>query len=296
MSLRMRLFSGALSPVVKTAFTHAENPVPMRKGMDLAARLALNLVSQDRVKHDAMGLPGIWIRPPRADPDRVILHFHGGGYVAGSPQTHHRLALRLALLSRRSVFLPSYRLAPEHPAPAAFEDAGTVWEALIASGFSPDQVVIGGDSAGGGLALSLLSTLCEAGTPPAGAYAWSPFTDMTLKSPSHHLNAESDHFFPPERAQDLIAMILDGFPADDPRVSPIFASFPTCPPVLLQASESEILRDDSTRMAEHLRRQGAEVTLSLTRGAPHVWQMFDGVFPEARQGIRETATFVKAVS
>ncbi|MCA0042689.1 alpha/beta hydrolase [Celeribacter litoreus] len=296
MSLRMRIFSGVLSPVVRTAFTHAENPVPMRKGMDLAARLALQILSDDVVKHDAMGLPGIWIRPPMAIPDRVILHFHGGGYVAGSPQTHHRLALRLAMLSRRAVFLPAYRLAPENPAPAAYEDAGTVWEALIASGFSPKEVVIGGDSAGGGLALSLLSKLCEAGTPPAGAYAWSPFTDLTVSSPSHQTNAESDHFFPAERAKVLIDMILGGFPAEDPRVSPMFAAYPNCPPVLLQASDSEILRDDSVRMAEHLRAQGAQVTLSLTKGAPHVWQMFDGVFPEARNSIRETAEFVKAVS
>ncbi|SFJ33031.1 alpha/beta hydrolase [Celeribacter neptunius] len=296
MSFRMRLFAGALSPVVRGAFTHAQNPVPLREGMDLAAKASLFVPPGTEVRRDALGLPGMWIRPPGARQDRVILFFHGGGYIAGSPHTHKRLAWRLAQLADRAVFLPAYRLAPEHPAPAAFEDAATIWRALLSSGFAPEQVVIGGDSAGGGLTLSLLAQLCAEATPPAGAFAWSPFTDLTLSSPSHHDNAECDHFFPPARARDLTTMILGDLSPEDPRVSPLFARFPNCPPVLLQASESELLRDDSVRMAEYLRAERAQVTLRLTEGAPHVWQMFDGIFPEARQAIRETAEFVKAVA
>lgn len=133
-------------------------------------------------------------------------------------------------------------------------------------------------------------------TPPVGAFAWSPFTDLTLASPSHRENASRDHFFPPDRARDLTAMILGNLPPEDPRVSPLFGAFPDCPPVLLQASECEILRDDSLRMAEHLRNAGAEVQMSLTEGAPHVWQMFDGIFPEARRSIHKTAAFIKSVA
>ena len=294
MSYRMRFFASALSPIVRAAFTHARNPVPLRDGADLAARFTISVPHSSEVSHDALGFPGLWIHPPGGDEDRVILFFHGGGYVAGSPQTHQRLASRLAHLASRSVFLPAYRLAPEYPLPAAFDDACLVWDALIASGYAPQDVSIGGDSAGGGLALSLLAELCQRGTPPAAAFAWSPFTDLTLTSPSLSENAGRDHFFPAERARDLTAMILGDMAADDPHVSPLFASFPHCPPVLLQASECEILRDDSVRMTEHLRAQGAEVTLSLTPDAPHVWHMFDGFFPEARQSIAETADFLCA--
>ncbi|WP_417261858.1 alpha/beta hydrolase [Celeribacter sp.] len=296
MSLRMRLVSGALSPVVRAAFTHAQNPVPLRDGVDLAAKLSLPVQLSAEVTHDALGLPGMWIRPPECDDERVILFFHGGGYIAGSPETHKRLASRLAQLANRPVFLPAYRLAPEHPLPAAFEDALVVWDALVASGYSPQEITIGGDSAGGGLALTLLAELCQRGAPPAGAFGWSPFTDLTLSSPSFETNAERDHFFPSERARDLIAMILGVSAPEDPQVSPIFARFPNCPPVLLQASECEILRDDSVRMAAHLREEGADVVLSLTEGAPHVWQMFDGFFPEARQAIEETAEFLKTLN
>lgn len=296
MSLRMRLFAGALRPIVKTAFTHAQNPVPLREGADLAARAAIFVPPDTEVHRDALGLPGMWIRPPGSDDQRVILFFHGGGYIAGSPQTHKRLAWRLAKCAGRPVFLPAYRLAPEHPLPAAFEDAQSVWQALMASGFAPKDIVIGGDSAGGGLALTLLSELCQRGTPPAGAFGWSPFTDLTLSSPSIAENAELDHFFPAERAPHLTQMILGDSDPRSPTVSPLFAPFPDCPPVLLQASDCEILRDDSARMADHLRRAGAEVTFRLTPGAPHVWQMFDGMFPEARKAIEETAEFITALN
>ncbi len=296
MSLRMRLLAGALSPVVRAAFTHAQNPVPLREGVDWAAKLTLPVQLSAEVTHDALGLPGMWICPPECDESKVILFFHGGGYIAGSPQTHKRLASRLAQLAHRPVYLPAYRLAPEHPLPAAFEDALAVWEVLVAAGYRPKDISIGGDSAGGGLGLTLLAELCQRGTPPAGAFGWSPFTDLTLSSPSFETNAERDHFFPPERARDLTAMILGESSPTDPHVSPIFAQFPNCPPVLLQASDCEILRDDSERLAEHLRAQGAEVTLSLTKDAPHVWQMFDGFFPEARQAIAETAEFLRALN
>lgn len=294
MSYRMRFLANALSPIVRAAFTHAQNPVPLREGVDWAARLSVPVTLSTQVRHDALGFPGLWIRPPDVEEGRVILFFHGGGYVAGSPQTHKRLASRLAQLARRSVFLPAYRLAPEHPLPAAFEDACLVWDALLASGYAPQDISLGGDSAGGGLALSLLSELCKRGTPPACAFAWSPFTDLTLSSPSFVSNAKRDHFFPVERARDLTKMILGGTDPNQPQVSPLFATFPDGPPVLLQASECEILRDDAVRMADHLSRQGVEATLSLTRGAPHVWHMFDGFFPEARQAISETAAFIIA--
>ncbi|PTQ70763.1 alpha/beta hydrolase [Celeribacter persicus] len=109
-------------------------------------------------------------------------------------------------------------------------------------------------------------------------------------------NATRDHFFPAMRAEELIGMILGDSDPRNPNVSPLFASFPNCPPVLLQASDCEILRDDSIRMADHLRHEGAEVRLSVTQGAPHVWQMFDGLFPEARQAIEETGQFIEALN
>ena len=288
----MRLLSGALSPLVRATFSRVKQPVPLRDSLDLAAKLSVVEPITTRLTEVTIGVPGLWVQPPRCDSKVPILYFHGGGYIAGSPGTHKRLAARLADLTRRPVFLPAYRLAPEHPLPAAFDDACAAWDGLCAEGFAPETLALGGDSAGGGLALALLAHLCAQGRPPGHAFAWSPFTDLTLQSPSLQDNAATDHFFPAARVTELTKMILGNCPADDPRASPLHAAFPNCPPVLLLASDCEILSDDSRRMTAHLEAQNAPVTLQITPGAPHVWQMFDGFFPEARAAIRATAEFL----
>lgn len=241
------------------------------------------------------GVPVLSIRSGRARRGAAVLFFHGGAHLAGSPWTHFAMLARLARLGGVEVLVPDYRLAPEHPYPAALDDAEAVWQALQARGYAATELVLGGDSSGGGLALSLLARLCAQGTPPAGLIAFSPWVDLTGAGASVRENARRDPMLAAERMAEAAQHYLQGVPADTPGASPLFAEFPACPPVLLQCSETEILRDDSFRMAERLRRFGAEVTLQCWPDAPHVWQMFDGFVPEAREALRAAAGAVQAM-
>jgi dienelactone hydrolase len=223
---------------------------------------------------------------------QIILYVHGGAYFAGSGRTHLALIARLSRLAMREVIAPDYRLLQDAPFPAAFDDVLAVWDYLIARGHDPQDIVIGGDSAGGGLALSLLSHLTLHGQPPAGLFAFSPWTDMTLHGNSLHAATTREVVLPVERMAEAATLYLAGAPPEDPRASPLFARYITPPPVLLQAGSHEALCDDAVRMADHLCAAGGEVTLQIWPDCPHVWQMFDGWLPEARDALKDTARFV----
>lgn len=223
----------------------------------------------------------------------VILWCHGGAYVVGSPATHARMLGRLARLARLAVLAPDYRKAPEHPAPAAFEDAQAAHAAVLAQGWRPDQIVLGGDSAGGGLALALLADLCGRDLRPAGCIVFSPWTDLTLSGRSLRDNARADPLLPVSRIEDTRAQLIGALAPEDPRLSPLHARFAAPPPVLIQVGSDEILRDDSRRMAERLRAAGGQVELEEWPHAPHVWQLFDGWLPEARVALRRAARFAR---
>lgn len=225
-------------------------------------------------------------------PNRALLWFHGGAFVAGSPQTHLGMIARLARDARIEAIAPHYRRAPEDPFPAAVDDARAAFDALIARGLSPANIVIGGDSAGGNLVLGLLAGLLADGIRPAGLVAMSPATDLTFSSPSLVENARHDSMLPAERQGDINLYYLAGADPADPRASPLFADFPDPPPVFLQYSASEILRDDSRRMAERLRSFGGEVTCDEWPDTPHVFTLFGGWVPEARDGIARAARFI----
>lgn len=295
MSLRMRVLGALMRPVIRAKMARAEDPAPLRRELEFSCRVNFRAPPFFHAAETRYGAGrALWVTAGPVAPRSVILYLHGGGYIAGSPDTHKKMVARLSRLSGLRAFLPAYRLAPEHPLPAALEDARAAWDHLIALGYRAGDIVIGGDSAGGGLTLALLSQLCVEGTPPRAVFAWSPFTDQTFSGASVRENSRRDHFFPGDRVHDLAAMILGDLAADDLRASPLFAEFPGCPPVLLQASDCEILRDDTIRMEAHLRSFGADVERQMWHGAPHVWQLFDGWFPEAREAIARTASFLRA--
>ncbi|WP_323040608.1 alpha/beta hydrolase fold domain-containing protein [Gemmobacter sp.] len=225
--------------------------------------------------------------------DAVILWFHGGAYVAGAPGTHAAMLGRLSRLSRLAVIAPDYRKAPEHPAPAAYDDARAAHAALLHQGWPARRIVLGGDSAGGGLALALLADLCARGLRPACCIVFSPWTDMTLSGASLRANAAADPLLPVSRIEEARAQVIGGLAPDDPRLSPLHARYTNPPPVLIQVGGDEILLDDSRRMADRLRDAGAEVVLEEWPRAPHVWQFFDGWLPEARAALRNVARFAR---
>ncbi len=289
MSLRLELLRLALRGA-KARMARIATPAEARQQFLRAAR---HLPAPPYLLHLRQGgLHRITARAVRED--AVILWLHGGAYIVGEPATHAGMLGRLSRLSGLAVIAPEYRKAPEHPAPAAFEDARAAHAALMAQGWQPSQIVLGGDSAGGGLALALLADLCTRDLRPACCIAFSPWTDMTLSGDSLRRNAAADPLLPVARIEEARGYVLGTLASDDPRISPLHAAFTTPPPVLIQVGSDEILLDDSRRMADRLRNAGGEVVLEEWPRAPHVWQMFDGWLPEARAALRTAARFAGA--
>lgn len=237
------------------------------------------------------GLPALRLDAP---PDAgVLLWFHGGAYCLGSPATHAPMVAVLALAAGTGAVLPAYRLAPEAPFPAAVDDAMAAWQAVRAEGWPGERIVIGGDSAGGGLVFALLHTLLAAGeTPPAGVVAFSPWADLRLEAASLRRLAWRDALLPARRIGEVRDLYLAGGDPRDPRASPVLGKFDGAPRALIQASTAEILLDDARAMAARLRADGVSVDLDLWRGVPHVWQGFTGVLPEADAAVARAARFV----
>lgn len=234
-----------------------------------------------------------WITAGPVAPRRLIVHFHGGAYLSGSGATHAPMLGRLSRLTRLRVCAPDYPLLQEAPFPAAFDAACATWDSLMTRGYAPADIILGGDSAGGGLMLALLARLTQRGEAPAAAYAMSPWTDLTMSGQSLADFAASDPIIPVARMGEVAALYLAGAAPDDPRASPLFARFVAPPPVLIQVGAEEALRDDAIRIADRLRAAGGRVDLRLWPGAPHVWHILDGWVPEARAGLREVAAFIQ---
>lgn len=238
------------------------------------------------------GVTGEWAESDRASAG-LMLYLHGGGYFACSPVTHRPITGGFAGHGLR-VFAPDYRLAPEHPFPAAIEDALAAYRALIMS-HDPHKLVVAGDSAGGGLALGLLLAAREAELPmPAGLVLFSPWTDLAVTGASIQTNDKRDSTLIASRIPEVAALYLNGVPADTPHASPLYGDLSGLPPVLVQVSDREVLLDDSTRLAAKIQAANGQAELSIWRNLPHVWQINQSFLPEARQALAEAADFAKA--
>jgi epsilon-lactone hydrolase len=293
-SLQLRSLALAMRVLLRPIFTLALKPAMARRGFRLASTLFIRprglLVKTDAILPDML-----WISVGKADPARVILYFHGGAYIACDPMGYRGLVGRISQLTGLKVAAPTYRLAPEHPAPAAFEDAQRAHEAVVAAGYDPGQIILGGDSAGGGLALALLADLCARGLQPAGLFAFSPWTDLSMTGASLVVNAAADPVLPAARMPDIVKMVVGDLDPKDARISPLFADFVRPSPTLIQVGTTEILRDDARRMVQRLQLAGGQATLSEWQAAPHVWQLLDGYVPEARAALTEVASFISGL-
>ena len=295
MSLRLSVLMVGLRYGVRPLIAMTPSPAVARKSLETLTRVFTRPVRPAAIDEIKLAdRPARLIQPPKPLNGAALLYFNGGGYVTGSAASHTPMVSRLVCLSGVSTYVPEYRLAPENPFPAAFEDARAAWEALRASGVEADRIILGGDSAGGGLALALLADLVATGERPAGVFAFSPWTDLTLTGESLAENARRDALLPVQRIRELTEMVLQGSDPNDTRISPLFADFTGAPPVYLQVSDSEILRDDSMRLAKRLLVQGVDVEVDRWPDAPHVWQMMDGWVPEARDALERTAKFIRA--
>ncbi len=303
MSLRLRLLNLFCRLAVKPRLRRMTNPVRERLVFERAARWVFRATPLSLILPIKLpgGLPALTIRnrpaTRHAGPGSpVILYFHGGGYLVGSPQTHAKMLSRLSQLTGLEVLAPSYPLAPEQPFPAGFNAAYTAFNALLEMGYNPADIILGGDSAGGGMALALMAKLCAEGRSPRAVFAFSPLTDMRFSGESFHKNAVNDPLLPAENNALVAKMYLAGHSPGDPRASPLLADFSNPPPVFLQYSTREILCDDSRRMAAHLRRAGGTVVEDEWPDPPHVWVLFDGLIPEARAALKNVAGFIKTLA
>jgi len=237
---------------------------------------------------------GEWQRPAYVEPGRTILYLHGGGYVFGSPRLMAPISCRLAAAARAPAFSLDYRLAPEHPCPAAIDDALAAFDWLVASGAPPNEIFVGGDSAGGGLALAMMQALKQRGSPlPGGAFLISPWTDLTASGASIDENDERDAMFTADSIRRGGTNYAGTLPLDDPRVSPLYGRFEGLPRLFVCASDAEVLRDDSIRMAEKASKAGVSVELRVEQGLVHIWPLFAPFMPESGRTIRQIADFIR---
>jgi acetyl esterase/lipase len=221
----------------------------------------------------------------------VILYLHGGGYLFGSPKSHRQVLIAVSKAFDAPAYGLDYRLAPEHPFPAAVDDAVQAYAWLLAR--HPDaQIVLAGDSAGGGLAVATALAVRDRGWPRLKAIVgFSPYTDLAVTGASVQGNAKSCAMFTPRGVHEAAALYLAGADARDPRASPLYADLAGLPPMLLFASRHEILRDDTLRLAERASAAGVKVELVLRDRLPHVWPVFIGILPEAREAFDKVSAF-----
>jgi epsilon-lactone hydrolase len=235
-----------------------------------------------------------WCITPDADEGRMILYLHGGGYVSGSPAVYRSLAANLSRAAKARVLMIDYRLAPEHPFPAAVEDSVASYRWLLAQDIEPARIVIAGDSAGGGLTAATLVALRDAELPlPAAGVLLSPMVDLEGTGESMKTKAPEDPIVQKEQVA-IVKLYLNGKDPRTPLAAPLYADLTGLPPLLIQVGTSECLLDDSTRLAERATKAGVKVTLEQWDKMIHVWQLFASMLDEGQQAVDRIGEYVRA--
>jgi len=243
---------------------------------------------------DAGGVLAEWITTPGVVAERVIYYLHGGGYVMGSVNTHREMVSRLSRAANARVLILNYRLAPENPFPAAVDDSTTAYRWLLSIGVDPTQLVIAGDSAGGGLTVAALVALRDAGEPlPRAGVCISPWVDLECLGESMATKADID----PMVTRDSVLMLAKAYLGDanprTPLASPLYADLAGLPPLLIQVGTTEALFDDAKRLADRARAAGVDVILEPWDDMIHVWHLFAAILPEGQQAIDRIGEFVR---
>ena len=243
---------------------------------------------------DAGGVPAEWVNAPDADAGHVVLYLHGGGYCLGSLNTHRNMAGRISAATGSFVLLADYRLAPEHPHPAAVDDGVEVYRWLLQNGTDPTRTAIMGDSAGGGLVVATLLALRDRGEPlPGAAVCMSPWVDLGCDTPTYASHAEADPMCSPELLRGMAAHYVGtGGDAASPLISPVRGDLADLPPMLIQVGSDEVLLDDSRTLAKRAEEAGVDVTLEVWDEMIHVFQAMGGL-PEAEEALARIGEFVR---
>ena len=281
--------------IIASRLVHSDRPINVEKfraNQDATARALPNQVVGSMV--DAAGVPAEMQKPDGATDENLIVYFHGGGYVGGSIASHRNLTGHLALHSGCRVLSVEYRLAPEHPHPAAVEDAVTSYKWAVAQGYEPGKIALAGDSAGGGLTAACLLALRDQDIqPPAAAMMISPWLDMGFTGKSMVANEGHDSSISAMGMPRIRELFLGDAPINDPLASPLDADLEGLPPLLIQVGDEEVLLSDSQRFAERANDAGVHVELRVWPEMFHVWHACVGLFQEAADAIDEMVEFVK---
>jgi len=293
-SLRAKFVRRTTRAFFKTIDAEKADVHAMRKTWHSAAKV-LWTPRKVRVEEAKIhGLTAEWLTPKGAPEDKLLLYLHGGAYVMGNCATHRQLVSYLAKYSGIKALLPEYRLAPEHPFPAAIDDAVGLYRSLLADGYTAGNIVIAGDSAGGGLTMATLLSLRDARDPlPAAACLLSPWLDLTATGESMTTRAKKDPWFQPEDMPIVAAYYCREDQLRNPLVSPVFADLSGLPPLYIQVGEDEILLSDSTRAADKVKAAGGEVEIEIWPGMWHVFQAFLVQVPESKKAVKKIGAYVR---
>jgi acetyl esterase/lipase len=243
---------------------------------------------------DISGIQAEWLTPLEASHEQVILYLHGGGYVTGSIETYRMMCGLLADYTGVKVLIPNYRLAPENPFPTALDDSLKVYRWLLAQGYSSADIIIAGDSAGGGLSLATVLALRDKNELlPAAIVCLSPWADLTLKNDTHTTKAKAEAVLRTDVLREWALCYTNETNLDNPLVSPVFADFHSFPPLFIQVGSDEILLGDSILLAEKVKADGVQVELKIWNGMFHVWHVLGDLIPESKMAFEEINQFMR---
>jgi acetyl esterase/lipase len=272
----------ATIPELRVDFERFTGELPVLEGVEIS-------------EAGANGVPAFWVAPQRADRKHVLLYLHGGGYVIGSPRTHLPVIARLAEGAGARCLVPDYRLAPEHPFPAAVEDSVAAYRWLLEHGTDHKRIALAGDSAGGGLAIAALVAARDAGLPlPAAALCMSPWADLGCTGASMRTQASADPVITKAGALLFAQLYLGDADPREPLASPIYADLGGLPPVMIQVGGREVLLDDAVRLTQRLRADGVDVSYEQWDGMVHVWHLFAHQLSEGREALAAGCAFLRA--
>jgi acetyl esterase/lipase len=296
-SIGSRIARLAIRAYLAPAFTVNSRVELTRRRLETISTLAPLPRGTTVNKAELNGMNAEWVTARGIDraAKKAVLYLHGGGFFAGSLATHRELAARISRAGKVSVLVPEYRLAPEHKYPAANQDCLAAYHWMISNGYCPEEIVIGGDSAGGCLAAMTMLSLRDAGDPlPVAAFLLSPVTDpIHADGESVKTRAEADPFFQPDAIRPHMQRYFGEIDPAHAILSPVRQDLTGLPPMLIQVGNDEVLLSDSTRLAERAEAAGVNVTLEVWEGMWHVFHSFGVIVPEARQAIRRIGAFIR---
>lgn len=290
MSIRASIISFILRQTIKKQFAEMADLDALREDLGLTPAAPEEVITQTI---DAGGVKAEWVIWPGCADDSVLLYLHGGGYVFGGPNSHRDLVWRLAKGTGLKALLVDYRLAPEHPFPAAVDDATASYRWLLDQGIDPDRIAIAGDSAGGGLAAALMVNLKNLGVAlPRAAVFISPWADLTMGGKSMQTNAKADAMLSPEAMDKFAAHYLGDTNPKAPLASPVFADLSGFPPVLVVVGSTEILLSDSETLVEKINATGGNARLTVWPKMFHVFPLMAARIPEGKQAVSDISAFL----